>query len=128
MDIESVRAGGGEGELHAGGSHLVGGDREGLGEAGRDLAQAGAGAGEMQDPDRLEVQLVGAQLGLGDAEVMQDIGEPADPGRRRLAQAQQHDVGDLLLQLRGLADEGERAIKERGVLDAVVGKRLEAAR
>ena len=122
----SVRAGGGEGELHAGGAHLVGRDRERLGEAGRDLAQSGTGAGEMQDPDRLEVELVGPQLRLGDAEIIQNVGEPSDPGRGRLAQAQQHDVGDLLLQLRGLADEGERAVEKGGMRDAVVGERRKA--
>ena len=56
--------------MHACGAHLLGGDWEGLGQAGRDLAQADTRAGEMQDPDRLEVELVGAQVGFGYAQVV----------------------------------------------------------
>jgi hypothetical protein len=124
----SVRAGGGEGKMHACGAHLFGRDREGLGEAGRDFAHSATGAGKMQDADRLEVELIGAKVGLGHLEVAQDIGEPTNPRADRPDQAQPHDLGDLRLQVSGwLADEGERAVEEGGMLDGVVGKRLEAA-
>ena len=82
----------------------------------------------MQDADRLEVELVGAPVGFDHAEVVQDVGEPSDARPDRPAQAQPHGVGDLCSQVVGrLAQERERAVEEGGMLDPVVGERLEAA-
>ena len=82
----------------------------------------------MEDADRLEVELVGVLVGLGDAELVEDAGEPSDARPDRLAEPQPHGVGDLLAQVLGrLAHERERAVEEGGMLDAVVGERLEAA-
>ena len=82
----------------------------------------------MQDPNCLEVELVGAQVGFGDVQVAQDVGEPSDARSRRAAQAEPHGVGYLRSEFRGwLAQERERAVEERRMLDAVVGETLEAA-
>jgi hypothetical protein len=82
----------------------------------------------MQDSDRLEVELVGAQVGVGHAEVVQDTGEPSDARPRRPAEAHPDGVGELRSQVLGrLAEERERAVEERWMLDAIVGERLESA-
>ena len=81
----------------------------------------------MQHPDRLEVELVGAQVGLGHVQVAQDTGEPSDPRPHRPAQAHPNAVGHLRLQLPGrLSHERQRAVEEGRMLNAVVGKGLEA--
>lgn len=82
----------------------------------------------MQDSDRLEVELVGEQVGLGHAQVVQDTGEPSDACPRRPAEAHPHGVGELDSQALGrLAKQRERAVEERRMLDPVVGERLESA-
>ena len=82
----------------------------------------------MQDADRLKVKLVGTQVGVGDAQVAQDAGQPSDARPRLPAQTQPHGVGELCSQgLDRLTKERERAVEERRMLDAVIGKRLESA-
>ncbi|MDQ6821534.1 MAG: hypothetical protein M3076_14575 [Actinomycetota bacterium] len=82
----------------------------------------------MQDPDRLEVELVRVHVGFDHAEVVKDIGEPAGARPDRPPQAQPHGVRDLCPQVFGwLAEERECAVEEGGMLDAVFGESLEAA-
>ena len=81
----------------------------------------------MQDPDRLQIELVGAQVGFGHAQVAQDVGEPSDARPHRPAQTQPHGVGDLRMQVLGrLAEQRERAVEEGGMLDPVLGEGLES--
>jgi hypothetical protein len=61
----------------------------------------------MQDPDRLEVELVRVPFGFCHAQVVEHVGEPSDAHPDLPAQAQPHGVGDLCAQVAGgLADEG----------------------
>ncbi len=82
----------------------------------------------MEDPNRLQVELVGAQLRVGDSELPQHVGEPLDARPNRTAQAQPNVARELRLEVVGrLAQERERTVEEGGIRDSVVGERFEAA-
>ncbi len=82
----------------------------------------------MQDPDRLQVEIVGAQFGFRHAEFVEDVDEPSDARPERSAQPQPHGVGDLCSQVvDGLAQQRQRAVEECGMFDPVVGEGLKAA-
>jgi len=82
----------------------------------------------VQNSDCLEIELVGALVGVGCAEFAEDVGEPSDARPDRLPESKPHGVGDLRSQVAGRpAQERERTIEKSGMGDAVVREGLEAA-